>query len=200
MDVGHNLDDLTDDDVQEIVNKWRSTNSNIQKLWYEMEESAVHVIQYGGTKQVQCLLLSREFDYAQNTSCLTITLPSQRKLFYISPSLGENRWGNPSITYMGMDQTTKKWKTIETYGGKLTENVVQAIARDCLAEAIEHLEAAGFPIVFHVHDEVVIDIKPFAESKEMLDRVRSIMTSPISWAPGLPLGADGWVGSYFTKD
>ena len=101
---------------------------------------------------------------------------------------------------MGMDQTSKKWKRIETYGGKLTENCVQAIARDALADAIERLEAAGFPIVFHVHDEVVIDIKPFAEDKDMLKAVTDIMTQPIPWAPGLPLGADGWVGDFFTKD
>ena len=73
-------------------------------------------------------------------------------------------------------------------------------ARDALADAIERLEAAGFPIVFHVHDEVIIDIKPFAEDKAMLQAVTDIMTQPIPWAPGLPLGADGWVGDFFTKD
>ena len=101
---------------------------------------------------------------------------------------------------MGVDQTTKKWKAIETYGGKLTENVVQAIARDCLAVAIERLEQAGFPIVFHVHDEVVIDVSPFADDEAMLSKVCEIMTTPISWAQGLPLGADGWVGTFFKKD
>ncbi len=82
----------------------------------------------------------------------------------------------------------------------LVHNCVQAIARDCLAEAIERLESAGFPIVFHVHDEVVIDIKPFADAKTMLKKVTDIMTSPIPWAQGLPLGADGWVGTFFKKD
>ena len=134
------------------------------------------------------------------TRYMTITLPSGRKLFYVNPSVGMYKRGNPSIAYMGVEQGTKKWRPIETYGGKLTENVVQAIARDCLAIAIENLEAAGLPIVFHIHDEVVIDVAPFADDETMLSRVEQIMTLPIPWAPGLPLNADGWVGKYFKKD
>ena len=131
---------------------------------------------------------------------MTITLPSGRKLYYINPSLSQNQWGSPSIGYMGIEQGTKKWRKIETYGGKLTENVVQAIARDCLAEAIEHLETAGYKIVFHIHDEVVIDIPAYADNAQMLEDVKKIMTRPIPWAQGLPLGADGWVGTFFKKD
>ena len=101
---------------------------------------------------------------------------------------------------MGVDQTSKKWKPIETYGGKLVENCVQAIARDCLAEAIENLERNGFPIVFHVHDEVVIDVKRFADDETMLEKVKAVMAAPIPWAKGLPLNADGWVGDFFKKD
>lgn len=101
---------------------------------------------------------------------------------------------------MGMDQKTKRWKRIETYGGKLVENCVQAIARDCLADAIERLEAAGLPVVFHVHDEVVIDVAPWTDEDTMLQTVVDIMRRPISWAPDLPLNADGWVGQFFRKD
>lgn len=200
MDVGHNLDDLSDDEVLDIVNRWRDTNSKIRNLWYEMDSAAVRVIQNGGSTRVKCLVFAREYDIRTGTYCMTIALPSGRKLYYINPSVGVNKWGSPSIAYMGVEQGTKKWKSIETYGGKLTENVVQAIARDCLAAAIENLEAAGFPIVFHIHDEVVIDIAPFADDKTMLSCVEEIMTQPISWAPGLPLNADGWVGKYFKKD
>lgn len=199
MDTGHNLDNLSDDEVQDIVNKWRDSNSRIRELWYKIDNAAVEVIQSGGCINVNGLWLAREYDHNQNTYSFTITLPSGRKLFYISPEIGENRWGNPSITYMGVNDKNK-WGRIETYGGKLVENCVQAIARDCLAEAIEHLEAAGFPIVFHVHDEVVIDIRPFADNKTMLEQVKKIMSQPISWAPDLPLNADGWVGEFFTKD
>ena len=99
-----------------------------------------------------------------------------------------------------MDQTTKKWRELETYGGKLVENVTQSIARDCLADAIERLEAARFPIVFHIHDEVVIDIKPYADNDTMLKAVCDIMKQPPEWAPDLPLNAAGWVGDFFTKD
>ena len=191
---------LTEEELPDIVSRWRQANSHIQNLWYEMDSAAVTVIRDGGTQRVHGLVLAREYDIIQGTVYFTITLPSGRKLYYASPSLGENQWGNPSICYMGMNQSTKKWEKIETYGGKLTENCVQAIARDCLAEAIERLSKAGFPIVFHVHDEVVIDIKPFADNKTMLKAVTDLMTIVPAWAQGLPLGADGWVGSYFTKD
>lgn len=199
MDTGHNLDDLTDDDVKGIVDQWRTANSRIQALWYEMNDAAIQVITYGGSVRVRSLTLAREYDYRQQTYCMTIQLPSGRKLYYVSPSVGENRWGGPSITYMGLNDKNK-WGRIETYGGKLTENCVQAIARDCLAEAIEHLEAAGFPVVFHVHDEVIIDIAPFADNDTMLNTVTELMTTPIPWAPDLPLGADGWVGSFYKKE
>ena len=200
MDVSHALDDMTDDEVQEIVTNWRNASSHIRDLWYDMENAALEVIINGGSRRVRCLTLAREFDIMQGIPVMSIMLPSGRKLYYINPQVTENRWGQPSIAFFGVDQTTKKWKAIETYGGKLVENCVQAIARDCLAQAIEKLEAAGFPIVFHVHDEVVIDIAPFADEKTMLDMVTSIMTEPIPWAQGLPLGADGWGGTFFKKD
>lgn len=200
MDTGKLLVDLPDEEIQDIVNKWRNTNPRIRELWYSFDGAATQVINNGGSVRVRCCTFSRECDCIRGTTCLTITLPSGRKLYYVDPAITENRWGNPSISYMGMDQKTKRWKRIETYGGKLVENVVQAIARDCLAQAIDRLEAAGLPVVFHVHDEVVIDTKQFADSKAMLDRVIEIMATPISWAAGLPLGADGWVGTFFKKD
>jgi DNA polymerase len=200
MDSSHALDDMSNDEVQEIVNNWRNANSCIRELWYDMNNAAIQVVTYGGSVRVRDLVVSREYDTLHGTCYMTIKLPSGRKLYYVNPAISENRWGAPSITYMGVDQTTKRWQKVETYGGKLTENCIQAIARDCLAVAIEHLEAAGFPIVFHVHDEVVIDIKPFADNQTMLAKVKQIMTAPIPWAQGLPLAADGWVGTFFKKD
>ncbi len=188
---------IPEEDLPDIVSRWRDANKRIRDLWYKMDSAAVQVITQGGSVGVGCVVLSREYNHSQGTDSLTILLPSGRKLYYICPSIGENQWGNPSITYTGMDQTTKKWKRIETYGGKLVENVVQAIARDCLAQAIEHLEAAGLPVIFHIHDEVVIDCMP---NTATLDDVVRIMAQPIPWAPGLPLGADGWVGNFFKKD
>ena len=200
MDVGHQLDDLSDDEVKDIVTRWRETNKRIRDLWYALDNASVKVITEGGTVGLNNLIIAREFDYNQGTDCMTITLPSGRKLYYVSPGIGENQWGNPSISYMGMDQKTKRWKRIETYGGKLVENCVQAIARDCLAYAIDNLEAAGLPVIFHVHDEVVIDVAPWADDDTMLKTVCDIMRQPAPWADGLPLNAEGWVGRYFKKD
>ena len=200
MDVSHALDDMSDDQVQEIVDNWRKASPHIRDLWYDVENAALSVISNGGYAMTHGLLFARETDIVQGTTVLSIRLPSGRKLYYVNPQLDVNRWNQPSISYQGVDQTSKKWKKIETYGGKLVENCVQAIARDCLAGAIERLEAAGFPIVFHIHDEVVIDIAPFADDKTMLKAVTDIMTEPIPWAQGLPLGADGWVGAFFKKD
>jgi DNA polymerase len=188
---------LTEEELPEIVSRWRDANKRIRNLWYAMEAAAVSVIQNGTPAGVSGLILAREVDPANGLDFLTIRLHSGRKLYYAQPALGLNQWDRPSIAYMGMDQTTKKWKQIETYGGKLVENCVQAIARDCLAEAIERLEVNGYPVVFHVHDEVVIDCPP---ERADLDTVAALMSQPLSWAPDLPLGADGWIGDFYKKD
>lgn len=199
MDTGKLLADLPDEEIKDIVDKWRNTNPKIRNLWYSFNDAAIRVIQNGGSLRVRCCTFARECDCIRGTTCMTISLPSGRKIYYVEPAVGENRWGGPSITYMGINDKNK-WGRIETYGGKLVENVVQAIARDCLAQTIEHLEAAGLPVVFHIHDEVVIDTPAFGTDDEMLDRVVKIMSTPIPWAEGLPLGADGWVGKFFKKD
>lgn len=199
MDTGKLLADLPDEEIKDIVDKWRNTNPKIRNLWYSFNDAAIRVIQNGGSLRVRCCTFARECDCIRGTTCMTISLPSGRKLYYAEPAVGENRWGGPSITYMGVNDKNK-WGRIETYGGKLVENVVQAIARDCLAQAIEHLEAAGLPVVFHIHDEVVIDTAAFDTNDAMLDKVVKIMSTPIPWAEGLPLGADGWVGAFFKKD
>lgn len=188
---------IPEEDLPEIVARWRDANRRIKDLWYKMDAAAIRVITQGGSVGVNRLVIAHEWDANQNTDYMTITLPSGRKLYYNAPRIDVNQWGHPSISYMGMDQTTKKWKRIETYGGKLTENCVQAIARDCLAQSIERLEAAGLPIVFHVHDEVVIDCP---RDKASLEDVIRTMSTPVSWAPDLPLNADGWTGDFFKKD
>ena len=199
MDTGTLLADLPDEEIKDIVDKWRNTNPKIRNLWYSFNDAAIRVIQNGGSLRVRCCTFARECDCIRGTTCMTISLPSGRKLYYVEPAVGENRWGGPSITYMGVNDKNK-WGRIETYGGKLVENVVQAIARDCLAQAIEHLEAAGLPVGFHIQDEVVIDTAAFDTNDAMLDKVVKIMSTPIPWAEGLPLGADGWVGAFFKKD
>lgn len=206
MDTGHNLDDLSDDEVKGIVDRWRETNSMIRDLWNIVDSAAVTVITNGGAQTIRSettdavITLACELDVITGTRYMTILLPSGRKLYYPSPEIGVNRWGNPSVSYMGQNQTTKRWERVETYGGKLVENIVQAIARDCLAIAIENLEAQGLHVVFHIHDEVVIDTPAWANEDTMLETVTKIMTKPIPWAQALPLNADGWVDKYFKKD
>ncbi len=188
---------IPEEDLQDIVSRWRQANRRIVELWYKVEGAAVSVIQTGQQTGVNGLIFTREFDLENDLDFLTIRLPSGRKLYYAHPEIDQNQWGRPIILYQGVNQTTKQWTTLETYGGKLVENLVQAIARDCLAVAIESLEKAGYPIVFHVHDEVVIECP---RDKADLDRVVEIMTTPIDWAQGLPVNADGWVGDFFRKD
>ena len=206
MDVGHNLDDLSDDEVKGIVDRWRETNSMIRDLWNIVDSAAITVITNGGAQTIRSettdaiITLACELDVITGTRYMTILLPSGRKLYYPSPEIGVNRWGNPSVSYMGQNQTTKRWERVETYGGKLVENIVQAIARDCLAIAIENLEAQGLHVVFHIHDEVVIDTPAWADEDTMLETVTKIMTKPIPWAQMLPLNADGWVDKFFKKD
>lgn len=188
---------IPEEDLPDIVARWREANQRIVELWYKVENAAVSTIQSGRQEGVSGLIFSREFDLANDLDFMTITLPSGRKLYYAHPELGTNQWDRPSINYLGVNQTTKQWARLETYGGKLVENIVQAIARDCLALAIENLEEAGFPVVFHVHDEVVIDCP---ETQADLDKVVKLMTTPIRWASDLPLNADGWVGDFYRKD
>lgn len=188
---------IPEDDLPDIVARWRQANPKIVDLWYRVESAALNVVQTGRQTGTNGLVFAREIDYANGMDFLTIRIPSGRKLYYAHPDLTENRWGKPSISYWGVDQTTKQWTLLETYSGKLVENIVQAIARDCLAVAIQRLEAAGYPIVFHVHDEVVIDCA--ANKADIYDVVR-IMTTPIPWANGLPMNADGWIGDFFRKD
>lgn len=182
-------------DLPDIVQRWRQANRRIVDLWYGMESAALDTMKSGRENAIRGIRFA--LTGSRDRGFLTVTLPSGRQLFYAQPSLGTNRFGRESLQYMGVDQSSKKWHSLETYGGKLTENVVQAIARDCLAEKLEQLETAGYPVVFHVHDEVVIDCP---HDRADLDAVCKILGASVSWAPGLPLAADGWVGDYYTKD
>lgn len=183
---------LSEPEMQEIVDSWRLANPNIVRLWYDIQEAAMAVIgNIGRTMEV------RGCRFRWDKGLMWITLPSGRSLCYATPGIGRNRFGGDSITYWGINQTTRKWEKQETYGGKLVENIVQAIARDCLAESMLRLAEEGYKIVMHVHDEVVIE-EP--NSSRTLDEVCDIMGDPISWAPGLLLRADGYETEYYKKD
>lgn len=188
---------LTEDELPEIVQRWRNTNRRIVDLWYSLENAALEVMRTGQPVGIRGLLLAREGDLANGLDFLTITLPSGRKLFYARPFLNQNELGREALYYHGVNQKTRKWEVISTYGGKLVENVVQAISRDCLAEAMMRLTSEGYKIIMHVHDEVVLEVPKEAAD---LEEVLRIMGTPIPWAPGLPLKADGFITEFYRKD
>lgn len=190
---------LTEEELPDIVERWRRANPAIVQFWYTVEAAAKEAVNTGRRIELWDgrLAFARECDPVNELDFLTIRLPSGRKLYYAKPYMATNRFGRPSLGYWGMNQKTKKWEQLETYGGKLAENITQAVARDCLAEAIERLEAAGYPVVFHIHDEVVIDAP--LDRADLKDVVR-IMSQVPSWAEGLPLNAEGWVNEFFKKD
>lgn len=188
---------LTEEELPDIVQRWRMANSAIVQFWYDVEAAAYKAVTAGAATTVGQITIAREYDPANDLDFMTIRLPCGRKLYYAHPHIGQNRFGHDSICYWGMNQTSKKWEVVETYGGKLVENITQATARDCLFHAMTALEAEGYHIVFDIHDEVVLEV---AEGLADLDKVIEIMSRPIPWAPGLPLNADGWVGDYFKKD
>ncbi|WP_462385382.1 DNA polymerase [Intestinibacillus massiliensis] len=188
---------LSEEELPDIVSRWRQANPAIVRCWKALEQASIQAIETGRACTTHGLVFTREADIENGQDFLTIQLPSGRKLYYAKPHLGINQWGGKAISYYGMNQASKKWEPTDTYGGKITENCVQAIARDCLAVNIERLEQAGYPVVFHIHDEVVLEVE---KGRADLDAAIRIMSEPIPWAPGLPMAADGWVGDYFTKD
>ena len=188
---------LTEEELPDIVKRWRSANKRIVDLWYSLENAALSVMRTGHPVGIKGLIIARESDISQGLDFLTITLPSGRKLYYVKPFLAENDFGKEAIYYWGMNQTTRKFEKISTYGGKLVENVVQAIARDCLAVSLIRLSDAGYQTIMHIHDEVVLDVPKEAAD---LEKVYELMGAPIEWAPGLPLAADGFIADYYQKD
>lgn len=185
---------LSEDELPEIVQRWRSSNKRIVDLWHMVQNCAINCIKTGQTQVMQkCISFSIE------NGNLAITLPSKRQLFYIKPCLVINKFGSEALSYMGQNQTTKKWERIPTYGGKLTENIIQAIARDCLAEAIQNLVNSGYKVLFHIHDEIICEV-PENNEKFTLENAIKIMCKTPNWAEGLPLNADGFTNNYYKKE
>lgn len=184
---------LSGDELSLIVSAWRKANPNIVRLWRDVEEAAVEAI-----KGKTSVSLQHGLKLLYKSGMLLIRLPSGRSLAYARPRIeADMRFGKDKITFEGLDQTSKSWGRIDTYGGKIAENLTQAIARDCLAEAMLRLDKAGYKIVAHIHDEVVLDVP---KGKGSLEEVNKIMSQPIDWARGLPLNADGFEAEYYKKD
>ena len=187
---------LSEEELPDIVNRWRTANPRIRDLWYAVEEAALAVMQNAQPQGIRGLIFRLEGDLVYGQTFLTIQLPSGRKLFYPQPFLQENRFGKMAVHYYSVNQQTRKWTIDSTYGGKLVENIVQAIARDCLAETLRRIDARGLQVVFHVHDEVIID----APMRTTVEEICDLMAQPISWAPGLILKGAGFAGNYYMKD
>ena len=183
---------LSDEELKSIVAKWREASPRIVELWHNIQACAIDAVGQGGLHKIP----SADVSFIVEGDILFMQLPSGRRIAYYQPEIEEGDYG-PELTYHGVNQTTRQWTKLRTYGGKLTENAVQSIARDCLATAMTRLDTAGYPIVMHIHDEMVADMP---EGKGSLDEVVRIMSQPIKWAPGLVLNADGWEDRYFKKE
>ena len=184
---------LDEDELKPLVDAWRKANPNIVKLWWDIERAAIRAVKGRMTVKMQHGL---RFSY--KSGILFITLPSGRSLAYVRPRIEiDERFNKDKLTFEGILSGTRRFGRIDTYGGKLTENITQAIARDCLAESMLRLDAAGYPIVAHIHDEVVLDVP---KDNGSLEEVNAMMALPIAWAPGLPLGAEGFEADYYKKD
>lgn len=179
---------LSEDELQSIVDSWREANPNIVSLWWDIDSVVKRVVKTRTKEKYKNLVISYE------KGILFIELPSKRRLAYPKAKIGTNRFGGESIVYEGI-VVGNKWDKIESYGGKFVENIVQAIARDILAEAMMRLEKKGFNIVMHIHDEVVIE-----SDSSSIEEVNQIMSLLPSWAPGLILDADGFESEFYKKD
>ena len=191
---------IPEEELQSVVDQWRAANPHIVKLWYDYEAAAKTAIREHRT--VRRAVKGRKgvsVDFSHINGNLFIKLPGGRKLCYWGARIREDaKTGREQIVYMGVNQTTKQWQEIETYGGKLVENVVQATARDCLAVAMTRVSEMGYNIVMHVHDEMIVDVP--VEDKDALAKINAAMGAPIEWAPGLPLRGDGYTCNFYRKD
>lgn len=181
---------LDEAELAPLVDSWRASNPAVVSLWRTAEKAAIDAVE--GKPSACC-----GFKFRKKSGILFITLPSGRSIAYARPRIETNKFGRPALTYMGQNQQTKHWERLETFGGKLVENMVQAFARDCLAVSMLRLEAAGYRIVFHVHDEVIIEAP---EGFGSVGEVADIMGQPVDWAKELPLRAEGYETYFYKKD
>lgn len=184
---------LKEEELPALVGTWRRSNPNIKKFWFTAEEAAKTAM-----RERRRVKLKHEIIFSYENQILFIELPSGRRLAYYNAKLEPNDKGGEQITYEGVVKNSKNWGRLETYGGKLVENIVQATARDCLAEAMLRTAAAGYDIVLHIHDEIVTEVP--TEDIEAPGRITKLMGQAIDWAPGLPLRGDTYETKHYKKD
>lgn len=178
---------LNEDELPPLVDAWRQANPHIVKFWWDVDKAAMEAVRYKRTNSTHGITFSCQ------SGMLFITLPSGRRLAYVKPRIGENKFGGQCITYEGIG-STKKWERLESYGPKFVENIVQATARDILCSAMQTLRHCS--IVMHVHDEIVIEADPRVSLKSICEQ----MGRTPSWAKGLLLRADGYETDFYKKD
>ena len=197
---------LTEEEKPQILSKWREANKKVVSLWKSLENAAKTCI---GTRRPQTYVIDElsSIVFRYEGGAMTIELPSGRKLFYPSARLSSRTISDPNgefdvqdISYMGQEQTTGKWAKLHTYGGKLTENVIQAISRDLLANAIFKVFDMGYNIVLHVHDEIAAEIPKDGNEELTLNAMIDAMCDAPSWAANIPLRAAGYITEYYKKD
>ena len=192
---------LSDPEMMALVRKWRDANPAIVHLWHTLDNASKESVRYH--RPVTCT--DRNLVFETDDNSMTILLPSGRKLFYNSPCIKEKALNKKStntiksIFYKGLNQETKQWTLIDTYGGKLTENCVQAIARDLLGNAMINVIDAGYTIVAHIHDEILVEV-PADNAREHYDKIVELMSRAPAWAKDLPLKADGYITPFYLKD
>lgn len=190
---------MSDSEMMHIVKLWRDANPKIVALWAEIEKCAHEAVRY----HRKVIGTPRNIVFDCDDNYFTITLPSGHTLFYRNPIIKEKKVGRSTsnlIFYEGIIQETKQWGMIDTYGGKLTENIVQAISRDIIGYAMLNLSEADFDITMHVHDEAVAEVIDNGNSEARLEEMIKIMSVSPDWAPGLPLDAAGFTCKYYMKD
>lgn len=191
---------IPEEDLPEIVNLWREKNRRIVDFWGQVESAALYAFRTGQSTGVNGIIFSRETDPENELDFLTAQLPSGRKLFYVKPHIAMNHFDKEALHYYGVDDKTGNWRIDSTYGGKLTENIVQAIARDILAHAIKNLERRKIDICIHIHDEVVAEVSNRHDRDFVVNELNKIMSLPIPWAPDIPLKAAGFATDFYMKD
>lgn len=182
---------IPEDELQGIVDMWREANPNICRYWHRVDKLAIECVKTG-----QAFDVGHGVRFRREPKYFVIDLPAGRSLYYVDPQIVPSKFGGQQIKYKGPSDSNGRWGDVYTYGGKLVENITQAVARDCLADALLTLNGEGFDVAFHVHDEIVCRVK----DEKDYGLMEQIMTVVPEWAEGLPVGADGGLMNYYRKE
>ncbi len=191
---------LSPDEMRSLTQRWRDANPCIVRMWADFENAAFWAVSHNERVDMPEY---RGVSFDCDEEYMMIGLPSGRKLFYRHPSISAKFVGRKqvrSLLYEGVNQETKQWQQVDTYGGKLTENIVQAIARDLLAHAMQTLDKAGYKITMHIHDEVIAEVPKDGKEQQYYERMAKLMAVAPDWAKDLPLRADGYLTDFYMKD